>query len=150
MVWGDVVSADAAAAGRAGWRWRTADGGDWRGARALLPSLEGAQGPAAPHRDGSYLARGADEERVRKHISPDVARFNCKHGLPDMPGLGSDANHAKRYIIWDDDEHLLGLVPEHHNLIRVIRHAYSYGANSCYYMISSHDALLYIIKIFFS
>ena len=33
-----------------------------------------------------------------------VTRFNRKHGLPDMPGLGSDANRAKRYNIWDDDD----------------------------------------------
>ena len=42
-----------------------------------------------------------------------VAWFNRKHGLPDMPRLGSDANRAKRYNIWDDDEHLLGLVQEY-------------------------------------
>ena len=76
-----------------------------------------------------------------------AARFNHKHGLPDMPGLGSDANRAKKYNIWDNDKHLLGLIPEHHDLIQVLHHAYSYGTDSCYYLISSHDALLYMIKI---
>ena len=67
-----------------------------------------------------------------------------------MPGLVSDANRAKRYTIWDIDEHLLGLIPEHHDIIQVLHHVYSYGTESCYYLISSHDALLYIIKMIFS
>ena len=52
-----------------------------------------------------------------------VVRFNRKHGLADMPSLGRDANRAKKYNIWDDDKYLLGLVPEHHDLIQVLHHA---------------------------
>ena len=79
-----------------------------------------------------------------------VARFNRKHGLSDMPGLGSEASGARMYNISDDDEHLLGLVPEYHDLFQVLHHAYTYGTNSCFYLISSHRALMYIVKINFS
>ena len=60
-----------------------------------------------------------------------VNRFNDKHGLSDMPGLGGGAATVKSFDINDDDEHLLGLVPEHHDLFQVLHHACTYDVDQC-------------------
>ena len=65
-----------------------------------------------------------------------------------MPGLGSDENRARRYDINNGVKHLLGLVTEHQDLLKVLHYTYSDGINSCYYLISSHVALLYIMRFF--
>ena len=92
---------------------------------------------------------------IKARVTPNtfhrtIARFNRKHGSSDMPGLGEDASQAKYYTINDDDEILLALIPEHHDLLQILNHAYTYGTNSCYYVICSHAALLYVLKVNFS
>ena len=92
---------------------------------------------------------------VKARVSPNtfhktVNRFNHTHGLSDMPGLGKDASSARSYDINNDDELLLALIQEPHDLLQILHHAYTYGTKSCYYVISSHAALLYVLKINFS
>ena len=79
-----------------------------------------------------------------------VNRFNLKHGIADMPGLGREACEVKCYKLKDDDKHLLGIVPESHDLFQVLHHAYTYETNRCYYAVCSHVSLLYLIQINFS
>ena len=67
-----------------------------------------------------------------------------------MPARESDADRVKFYDINHDDPHLLGLVPEYHDLFQVLYHACVYGNDSCYYVIASHCALLYSLSINFS
>ena len=55
----------------------------------------------------------------------------------------------KSFDLNDDDEHLLGFVPEYHDLFQVLHHAYTYGVNQCYYLIYSHASLLYVLHINF-
>ena len=56
----------------------------------------------------------------------------------------------KCYKLKDDDKHLLGIVPESHDLFQVLHHAYTYETNRCYYAVCSHVSLLYLIQINFS
>lgn len=78
-----------------------------------------------------------------------AAQSNRTHGLADMPGLRSEAIRARAYNIDNDDKYLLGVVPEFHGLFEVLHHAYTYGAHSCLYLISSSNALLFIVLINF-
>ena len=91
---------------------------------------------------------------VKAWVSPNtfhctVSRFNKRQGLSDMPVIGSNAKIAKRYNISADDEHMLGLVPECHDLFQVLHHAYTSGTDSCFYLISSQSVLIYIMHIQF-
>ena len=50
--------------------------------------------------------------------------FIEKHSLSNMSGLGSDTSTVKSFDIDDDDEDLLGLVSEYHDLFQLVHHSY--------------------------
>ena len=59
----------------------------------------------------------ADPVEVKARVSANtfhrtVNRYNQKHGLADMPGLGREACEVKCYQLKDDGEHLCGIVSE--------------------------------------
>ena len=67
-----------------------------------------------------------------------------------MPGIRSNVKGVQMHDLDDDDEYLLGLIPECHDLFQCLNHAYAYGTNSCYYLICSHLRLMYIVRHSFS
>ena len=90
---------------------------------------------------------------VKTRVSLDtfhrtVAHFNKRRDLADLPGVGCDGEDDSRVItIRSYSRHLLGMIPESYDLFQVLHHAYTYNSLNCWYLISSHISLFYMVSI---
>lgn len=117
--------------------------------------------------DGVIIERKPNGEmtatpvEVKARVNPDtyqrtINRFYRKHSLGgsehdirDLPGLGDDTCKMKFYDISSDNTLLRGFVPESHDRFQFMHHTYTFGADSCFYLISSTSQLMYALRIRF-